>query len=166
MARLQFAALTPPVDPIDCRGTPTSHRFVVDADGGERLGVRAAADGFVWIRMVAETDADVATTYPTAPTLPAAVAGTPYSQSIPTMLGIGTVGGNRQTVLPINGADPRPHRWRGPTGQYLRRNERFVQLCPALDPDGERVATVAVVQAPGLVLATGPTPSVETSTTR
>lgn len=148
-----FAALTPPVDPIDCRGTPTERRFEITAVGGERLSIGAAADGFIWIRLVVETDADLATTYPTAPTLPAAVAGTPYSESIPTMLGIGTVGGNHQTVLPMRRAGPGIT-----TGEVLPVNiyngtNGSSSLVLLSIPDGEPVATVATVQAPGLILA-------------
>lgn len=142
-----------PIDQIDCMATPSSHRFETVVTGGERVSIRATSDAFVWIRLVVETDADLATTYPIAPTLPAAVAETPYSETVLSMLGIGTVGGNHQTVLPVRQARPGVT-----TGEVMPVNiydetTGASRLELLTIPDGERVVTVATVAAPGLILA-------------
>lgn len=90
---------------VGCR-EDGSARVEFPVTGGQELGVRAISDRLAWIRLYVESDGEIATTYPTAPPLPEAVATTPYSVAAPDYLAMGTLGSNRQGLIPVRGAQP------------------------------------------------------------
>lgn len=83
-----------------------SARVEFPVTGGQELSVKALSDRLAWIRLYVESDGEIATTYPTAPPLPEAVAKTPYSAAAHDYLAMGTLGSNRQGLIPIRGAQP------------------------------------------------------------
>ena len=88
---------------VECREDGTA-RVEFPVIGGEELAVRAVSDRLAWIRLSVESDGEIATTYPTAPPLPDAVARTPYANASPDFLAMGTLGSNRQGLIPVRGA--------------------------------------------------------------
>ena len=152
-ATIRFDTGGEPVDPISCTDTASTHRFEIAPTPGERMTLRAETDGFVWLQMLAEFQGEVITTYPSAPALPADVLDTPYASSSLAALGIGTIGGNRQTVLPVAQAQP------GAASGSIVPVAVFDTVTGAthLDvlsvPAGEVLATVATVNQPGFIVS-------------
>ena len=90
---------------VECREDGTA-RVEFPVIGGEELTIRAVSDRPAWIRLYLESDGEIATTYPTAPLLPEAVAITPYTSEAPEFLAMGTLGSNRQGLIPVPWARP------------------------------------------------------------
>ena len=88
---------------VACREDGTA-RVEFPVIGGEELTIRAVSDRPAWIRLYLESDGEIATTYPSAPPLPEAVARTPYANASPDFLAMGTLGSNRQGLIPVRGA--------------------------------------------------------------
>ena len=142
-----------PVDRIACTDTASTHRFEVDPAPGERMSIRAETDALVWVQMLAEVQGEVITTYPSAPALPADVLDTSYAASSLAALGLGTIGGNRQTVLPIAQTLP------GVASGSIIPVAIFdtVSGATSIDllsvPTGEVLARVASVDQPGIIVS-------------
>ena len=60
----------------------------------------------LWVRLVVEADGEIASTYPSAPPMPPAVAAAPYAAPDANVVAFGTVGSNHQTILPMPNARP------------------------------------------------------------
>ena len=152
-ATIRFDTGGEPVDPISCTDTASTHRFEIAPTPGERMNVRADTDALVWLQMLAEFEGEVVTTYPSAPALPADVLDTPYASSSLAALGIGTIGGIRQTVLPI--AQTQPGAASGsvvPVAIFdTATGATHVDVLSV--PAGEVLARVASVDQPGLIVA-------------
>ena len=92
---------------VDCPSVPATQRFEYPVSGGEVVNIEVLGGGSrIWARLIVETDATTATTYPSAPTLPAGVASVPYVAPDNNVLAMGTIGSNRQQVLPVPGMRP------------------------------------------------------------
>ena len=152
-ATIRFETGGEAVDPISCTETASTHRFEIVPTPGERVTVTAKADAFVWLQMLAEFQGEVATTYPSAPALPADVLDTPYAASSQSALGIGTIGGNRQTVLPY--AQTRPGTAAGgivPVAVFdTQTGSTTIEVLAV--PTGEVLARVASVDRPGIIVS-------------
>lgn len=96
-----------PSTEVGCEPGGATRRIEFPAVGGEPLALGAAVDkGRVWVRIIVEADAEIASTYPSAPPLPAAMASVPYAAPDASVVGFGTLGSDRQTILQIGGARP------------------------------------------------------------
>lgn len=92
---------------IDCRTASGSRRLEYPVTGGAPVDLRVTGDGArLWVRVLVEADAGITTTYPTAPPLPDEVAAAPYVVPDASVVGMGTVGSNEQTVLEAEGGRP------------------------------------------------------------
>jgi len=104
---LSISAPRSPSTEVGCEPGGATRRIEFPAVGGEPLALDAAVDtGRVWVRLIVEADAEIASTYPSAPPLPAAVASVPYVAPDASVVGFGTIGSDRQTILQIAGATP------------------------------------------------------------
>lgn len=90
---------------VECREDGTA-RVEFPVIGGEELTTSAVSDRPAWIRLYLESDGEIATTYPSAPPLPEVLARTPYSVESPDFLAMGTLGSNRQGLVPVRWARP------------------------------------------------------------
>ena len=87
--------------------TPEARRVEFPAVGGKPLELSATVHGErLWVRLVVEADGEIASTYPSAPPMPAEVAAAPYAVPDANVVGFGTIGSNRQSILPMPNARP------------------------------------------------------------
>jgi hypothetical protein len=92
---------------LDCQSIPATRRFEYPVSGGEAVEINVVGGGSrTWVRLIVETDATTATTYPSAPSLPNGVASVPYVVPDNNVLAFGTIGSNRQLILPVQGTRP------------------------------------------------------------
>lgn len=92
---------------IECAPSGPTRRIEFPAIGGEPLTLGVTVDGSrVWVRFIVEANAELGSTYPSAPPIPPAVAAVPYMAPDASVVGFGTLGSSRQTILPIQGARP------------------------------------------------------------
>jgi hypothetical protein len=92
---------------VDCPSVPATRRFEYPVSAGEVVQIGVVGDGSrIWARLIVEADATTATTYPSAPPLPTGIAAVPYAAPDNNVLGIGTIGSNRQLILPGQGMRP------------------------------------------------------------
>jgi hypothetical protein len=80
------------------------HEFPVA--GGEDLTIKAVAEEPVFINMRVEGDREPTITYPTAPPLPPDIAATAYAAVSPDYIALGTIGSNRQRLIPARPTFP------------------------------------------------------------
>ncbi len=86
--------------PIDCVNGETV-RLEIPAVGGTRYDASLTTDGTVWARLVLEADRADPIAYPSAPTLPADVAATPWAATGADLLTVGTVGSSTPTTVDV-----------------------------------------------------------------
>ncbi len=129
--------------------TTEARRVEFPAVGGEPLELAATVRGErLWIRLVVEADGQIASTYPSAPPLPSAIAGAPYAAPDPNVVAFGTIGSNHQAILPMPNARPGM-----PAGDLL-------PVASFDDVDGARLDLVSVSTGEVLrTLADAPAPA-------
>jgi hypothetical protein len=89
---------------VACDPSGTTRRLEFPAAGGEPLSLAAAGDrAGLWVNLIVEANAEIASTYPSAPPLPPGLADVPYVAPDNNVLAFGTLGSNRQTILPVSG---------------------------------------------------------------
>jgi len=131
--------------------TTDARRVEFPAVGGQPLAVIATVHGErLWLRLVVEADGDIASTYASAPSMPAALAAAPYAVPDANVVAFGTVGSSRQRSLPMTNARPGM-----PAGDLLPVAS-FDQTAGArLDlvsvSTGEILRTLASAPAPSLI---------------
>jgi len=87
--------------------TTDARRVEFPAAGGKALELSATVHGErLWIRLVVEADGDIASTYASAPPMPAELAAAPYAVPDANVVAFGTIGSNRQKILPMPNARP------------------------------------------------------------
>lgn len=92
---------------IACDAFGISHRIEFPVSGVGSVMLTATGDRpGLWVRMIVEADAEIATTYPSAPPLPDGLASVPYVAPDANVVGFGTLGSNRQILLSLAGARP------------------------------------------------------------
>ena len=138
-----------PATDVACDAVGTTHRVEFPASGGTSLLVTATGDRpGLWVRMIVEANADIATTYPSAPPLPDDLVAVPYVAPDASVIGLGTLGSNRQIVLPIAGARPGQ-----PAGDLL-------PVATTSEAEGTRLDLVSISSGRMLrTLASAPAPS-------
>lgn len=138
-------------EPIPCGPAGDTYRIEVPVVGGELLTLGAVAGGSsrTWVRIVVFTDAEIATTYPSAPPLPPDVAAVPYRAPDNNVLAFGTIGSNRQTMLPIQGTRPgMPAGDLLPVSVFDETDGPHVHLTLFSISRGEALRDLATVNAP------------------
>jgi hypothetical protein len=153
LATIRFELAGEAIDSISCTDAASTHRFEIAPTPGERVRLAAKADAFVWFQMLAEFQGEVATTYPKAPALPAAVLDTPYASSNLVALGVGTIGGNRQTVLPVAQTQPGAASGSIVPVAIFDTSTGSTHLDVRSVSDGEVLARVASVDQPGMIVS-------------
>ena len=143
------AGASPPTK-VDCPSIPATRRFEYPVSGGEVVQIGVVGDGSrIWARLIVETDATTATTYPSAPTLPAGVASVPYVAPDNNVLAMGTIGSNRQLVLPVQGMRPgMPAGDLASVSVFDETGEPHVDLVLVSVSSGEILRELATVDAP------------------
>lgn len=140
--------------PIPCGPAGDTYRIEVPVVGGELLTLGAVAGGpsRTWVRIVVFTDAEIATTYPSAPPLPQEVAAVPYHAPDNNVLAFGTIGSNRQTVLPVQGTRPgTPAGDLLPVSVFDETDGPHVHLTLFSISRGEALRDLATVDAPSAI---------------
>lgn len=94
-----------PTATFDCR-SDRAERVVYEGTGGQEITIRLVPDGLAWAEITLEANAEVASVYPEAPELPAAVAQTAYAAMAPHFLPVGTIGSNEQVLIEQREAGP------------------------------------------------------------
>lgn len=138
---------------IDCASSPGTRRLDYPAIEGEPLSVAVVGDGSrMWVRLLLEANAEIATTYPSAPPLPAGVAKVPYSAPDNSVLAFGTVGSNRQKILPMEGTRPgMPAGDLLPVAIFHETDGPHVHLTLVSVSTGEILRDLATVDAPSII---------------
>lgn len=104
---ISVAADASAVTKIDCGSVPATRRLEYPVTGDAVVGLAVEGDGSrTWVRLLVEADGSTATTYPSAPPLPTGVAAVPYVAPDNNVLALGTIGSNRQVILPLQGTRP------------------------------------------------------------
>ncbi len=138
---------------IDCASSPATRRLEYPAIAGEPFEVTVVGDGTrTWVRLLVEANAEIATTYPSAPPLPTGVADVPYSAPDNSVLAFGTIGSNRQKILPIAGT--RPGMAAGdllPVSVFDQTDGPHVHLTLVSVSTGEILRDLATVDAPSII---------------
>lgn len=140
-----------PSTEVGCGPFGSTRRVEFPAVGGEPLSLEATVDGDrVWVRLIVEADAEITSTYPSAPPMPPAVAAVPYVAPDASVVGFGTIGSSRQTILEIQGATPGQ-----PAGDLLPVAVSNESTGARLDlvsvSGGTVVRTLAAVPAPSFI---------------
>lgn len=141
-------------EPIPCGPAGDTYRIEVPVVGGERLDLGAVAGGTsrTWVRIVVFTDAEIATTYPSAPPLPPGVAEVPYHAPDNNVLAFGTIGSNHQTMLPVQGTRPgMPAGDLLPVSVFDETDGPHVHLTLFSISRGEALRDLATVEAPSII---------------
>lgn len=138
---------------VACDPSAATRRIEYPVVGAEVVAVAVVGDGSrTWVRLLVETNAGIAETYPSAPPLPAGVAEVPYTAPDNNVLAFGTIGSNHQTILPMQGASP------GmaagdllPVAIYDGTDDPHVDLALVSVSSGEILRDLATVTAPSLI---------------
>lgn len=136
---------------VACDEIGAARRIEFAVSGGESLTVRATGDrAGLWVVISAEANAEITTSYPTAPLLPDGLGSVPYVAPDARVIGVGTLGSNHQVVLPI--ADARPG---SPAGDLLpvaiNSQTDGARLDLVSIGDGAVLRTLVQVPAPSLI---------------
>ena len=139
---------------IDCPSVPATRRFEYPVSGGEVVQVAVLGGGSrTWVRLLVETDATTATTYPSAPTLPSGVASVPYVAPDNNVLAFGTIGSTRQLILPVEGTRPgMPAGNLLPVAIFDETGGPHVDLTLVSVSSGTILRDLATVDAPSVIL--------------
>jgi hypothetical protein len=139
-----------PVTDVACDETGATQRIVFPVVGGEAVGIDADVDRQrVWVRMVVETDAELAATYQAAPAMPPAIAAAPYTAPDQNVLAFGTLGSNHQTIIGME--DPGPGTPDGDLLPVARIDRTTAWLDLVSISSGELIKTVASVPTPAII---------------
>lgn len=138
---------------IDCPSSPATRRLEYPASGGEAIGIDVEGGGSrTWVRLLVEADASTASTYPSAPPLPTGVASVPYVAPDNNVLAFGTIGSNRQVILPIQGTRPgTPAGDLLPIAVFDETDGPHVHLTLVSVSSGEILRDLATVDAPAII---------------
>jgi hypothetical protein len=141
---------SPPSD-VACDPSGVARRVEFPAVGGQPLTLEASVGGErVWVRLIVEANGDIAKTYPSAPPLPVSVATAPYAVPDPSVVAFGTVGSDRQWILPMSGAQPgMPAGDLLPVASFDAANGARLELVSV--SKGVVVRTLAAVPAPSQI---------------
>jgi hypothetical protein len=138
-----------PVSDVACDAQGETQRLEAPVTGGEVVSLEAGGAPGAWVRMVVETDAPIATVYADAPPLPDDVAAAVYVAPDANVVGFGSVGGSKQTILPLSG---RPGQPSGDLLPISQSNETGAALHLASVSRGEVLRTLVDAPAPAVII--------------
>ncbi len=146
---------------VACDLSAPTRRIELPAVGGEPLSLGATVDGGrTWVRLIVEANATIADTYPSAPPMPVDLALTPYAAPDQNVVGFGTLGSNRQTIVELqNATTGRPVGGRLPVSVSNEREGSRLDLLAI--PSGEVIQTVATIPWPSFIFDSWIDPSHE-----
>ncbi|MGZ9159996.1 MAG: hypothetical protein ACXW4T_02430 [Candidatus Limnocylindrales bacterium] len=146
---------------VACDPSGPTRRIELPAVGGESLSLGATVDGGrTWVRLLVEANAAIADTYPAAPPMPPDLALTPYAAPDRNVVGLGTLGARRQTIVELQGATPgRPAGDRLPVSLSDQTDGSRLDLLAI--PSGDVIRTIATVPAPSFIFDSWIDPSHE-----
>lgn len=140
---------------IDCASAAATRRLEYPAVEGEPLAVTVVGDGDgsrTWVRLLVEANAAIATTYPSAPPLPAGISDVPYSAPDNSVLAFGTIGSSRQKILPMEGTRPgMPAGDLLPVAVFDETDGPHVHLSLVSVSTGAILRDLATVDAPAII---------------
>lgn len=136
---------------VACGSSTPTRRIELPAIGGGSLSLGATAgDKRAWVRILVEANAPIADRYPPAPKMPTDLALTPYVAPDQNVIGLGTLGADRQTIVEIQHATPgRPAGDRVPVS--VSNEETGSRLDLLAVPSGEVIRTVATMPWPSFI---------------
>lgn len=151
---------TLPVE-VACDPSAPTRRIELPAIGGESLSLGASVGGGrTWVRMIVEANAAIAETYMPAPPMPVDLALTPYVAPDQNVVGLGTLGGARQTIVEIQHATTgRPAGDRVPIS--VSNEAAGSRLDLRSIPNGELIRTIATIPWPSFIFDSWLDPSHE-----
>ena len=146
---------------VACDPSAPTRRIELPAVGGESLSLGATVEGGrTWVRLIVEANAMIADTYPPAPPMPAELALTPYAAPDQNVVGLGTLGSSRQTIVELqNATTGRPVGDRLPVSVSNEREGSRLDLLAI--PSGEVIQTVATIPWPSFIFDSWIDPSHE-----